>query len=75
MESTNKVVIQTLDLIDITKMVAKKTKRMQATLLSSIESILDSNDQEYKQIRKLILDSTNNFSRSVISGLFGDIEL
>ena len=75
MEQSSKVVIQTLDLMDITKKVAKRTKRMQATLLSNIETILESDSSEYKQIRKLILDSTNNFSRSVISGMFGDIEL
>jgi len=65
MEQSSKVVIQTLDLMDITKKVAKRTKRMQATLLSNIETILESDSSEYKQIRKLILDSTNNFSRSV----------
>jgi hypothetical protein len=69
---TTKVVVEGVDMFDIVKFIAKKTKLYQATLLSNIEEILGKDFPEYTEIRKLILDSTNNFSRTIIKAIFDE---
>lgn len=67
------IVIQGLDIFDIVKFINKTNRKYQATLLSNLEIILG-DDERFPEIRKLILDSTNNFTRSIIKTIFGDIE-
>ena len=70
------IIIQGFDVLDIVSVISKSTKKYQATLLSQIEEVLQTNtSEEYIQIRKLILDSSNNFSRLIVKSLFGDIEM
>ena len=68
------VVIQGISIFDITDFMTKKCKRFQAMTLSNLEEILDPSSDEFKFTRKIFLDSFNNFNRSVIDALFGDIE-
>lgn len=68
------VVIQGVDLCDIVEFMNKKNKRFQAMTLSNLEEILDPKSNEFKYTRKIFLDCFNNFNRSVIEALFGDIE-
>jgi hypothetical protein len=68
------VIMQGFEIMDVVGFISVLTKRYQANLLSNIEKTLGPNDARYKEVRKLILDSTNNFSRAVVNSLFGDIE-
>lgn len=76
MENFNKtdVVIQGFDILDVTKFIAKSNKKYQAVLLSQLESEIN-NKEQYTRIRKMVLDSFNNYTRLVINTIFGDIEI
>ena len=68
------VVVQGLDLVDIITFISKKNKKFHAILLTELEEILDKNSPEFKAIRKLVLDGFNNYTRSVVRAIFGDVE-
>ena len=68
------VVVQGLDLVDIITFISKKNKKFQAITLSEYEEILDRNSDEFKAIRKITLDNYNNYTRSVVRAIFGDVE-
>ena len=68
------VVVQGLDLVDIITFISKKNKKFQAITLSEYEEILDKNSAEFKAIRKVTLDNYNNYTRSVVRAIFGDVE-
>ena len=68
------IIFQGFDVMDLVGFIGKLTKRYQANLLAEIEEAMDMESDEYKQVRKLVLDSTNNFSRAVVKSIFGDIE-
>ena len=68
------VIIQGLDIIDVIRFNTKKNKRYQAEFLQELEGILDRNSQEFKDIRKLYLDISNDLMRSTFRSIFGDIE-
>lgn len=50
------------------------SKRAQAAFLTGAEDILIHDPDAYQRIRKLYLDSTMNFTRSLAKDLLGDIE-
>ena len=62
------------DLVDIVDYMAKTNRKYQATLLAQLEEIV-TNQDEYKQIRKLVLDSTNNYLRTIVRTIYGGIEV
>ena len=71
---TKGVVVQGLDLIDIITFITKKNKKFQAIHLTELEEILDKNSPEFKAARKLTLDGYNNYTRSIVRAIFGDVE-
>lgn len=68
------VVIQDIDVIDTIDAIHTKNKRFQAILLSDLEDVLDRNSPKFRIIRKLFLDAFNNYTRSTLRAIFGDIE-
>jgi len=68
------IILQGFDVLDMTRQIARLNKKQQAVLLSNVENILGRSNPKYNEIRKLILDSTNDFSRTVVSFIFGDID-
>jgi len=73
------ITIEGLDPIDLLKFVGRKSKKFQAVFLSTLETLLEDLEPEtreylFKSIRKLYLDNQNDFSRSTITAIFGDIE-
>jgi hypothetical protein len=68
------VIMQGFDVLDVVAFIGRLTKRYQAVLLSNVEKTLGYNDPRYPEIRKLILDSSNNFSRAIVNEIFGEIE-
>lgn len=67
-------VIQSLDLIDVLTIVGRRNRKYQAIVLNELETILDKNSREFSLVRKLFLDSFNDYTRSVLRIIFGDIE-
>ena len=74
MANDDGVKIEGLDLIDVVNFIHKRNKKYQAILLADIEEVLGKNSQEFNLIRKLVLDSYNDYTRSLIRLLFGNIE-
>lgn len=67
-------IVQGLDLPDIIGFITKKNKKFQAITLTEFEEIIDKNSPEFKAIRKITLDNYNNYTRSVVRAIFGDVE-
>lgn len=73
MFNTTRVLIQGFDVLDITKYISKANKRYQATLLSKVEELV-TDRETYTLLRKTILDASNDYTREIVTLLFGDIE-
>jgi len=69
-----RVIIQGFDVMGITKHISQMNKRNEAILLSSIENLIGRDSPHFLAIRKLILDYTNDFSRTIVKDIFGDID-
>ena len=72
-------IVQGLDPIEILKFMNKKKKRYLAIGLNELEEIFDAlgiprDSKEFHLIRKLILDLVNEYNRSIMVLIFGDIE-
>ena len=70
-----RIIINGLDLIDITKIIFKKKGRYLALLLGDLEQIIY-DERQYKLVRKLVLDTVNDLVRSIIRIILpgGEIE-
>jgi len=69
-------IVQQVDILEILRFIGKKNKKLQAILLQELETIVpDKSSPAYIKMRKVILDETSNFARSVIQNIFGDIEV
>lgn len=71
----NKVTIEGLDIIDLVQEIDKKDRRFKAVCLQALEELTDLNPEEFKVIRKIILDSMSSYTRSLVRMLFGEIEV
>ena len=71
---TDGVIIQGLDLQEIIGFIEKKNKKYQAITLSEFEEVMDRNSAEFRAIRKVTLDNYNNYTRSLVRAIFGDVE-
>jgi uncharacterized linocin/CFP29 family protein len=65
-------IIQGLDLKDLVLLIDKKSGKFQAILLQDIEGVISKDSPEFKQVRKLVLDSYNEYTRSVMRAIFGN---
>jgi hypothetical protein len=74
MEHT-KIILEGFDVFDTVSFISRMNRRYQATLLSQVEDLIGRNHADYPVLRKLILDSTNEFTRSVVKNIFGDIDV
>lgn len=70
----NEIIIEGLDLVDVTTYIASKRNKFMAMMLADLENALPKDSKEYKVVRKLILDGMNDYTRSLIRVLFGEIE-
>ena len=68
------LIIQGLDILDVIGFISRKNRRFQAVTLQEIENILPKNSKEFKVIRKIVLDNYNDYTRSILRIIFGDIE-
>jgi uncharacterized protein YehS (DUF1456 family) len=68
------VVIEGLDVIDVVRYISRKKDKFIAIVLADLEEVMEKDSNEYKFIRKLFLDGFNDYTRSVMRTLFGNVE-
>ncbi len=68
------VTIDGLNMFDIITMINKKNKRYIANALDEMEEVLGSDTEQFIKVRKIFLDTQNDYTRSIFVTLFGDIE-
>jgi len=68
------VLIQGVNILGVIRKINTRNRRLQAILLSQIEMSIDKSSPGFGDLRKLLLDETNSYTRAVIREIFGDIE-
>ncbi len=68
------VVIEGMNMFDVITIISKKNKRYIANALDEMEEILGSDTEKFIKVRKIFLDTQNDYTRSIFVTLFGDIE-
>jgi hypothetical protein len=71
MEDDGRIMIG-LDMQDIAGYVSKKNKRYLAMILQDLEEVLDKDSEEFKEVRRIVLDGFNNYNRSLMRVIFGN---
>ena len=66
-------VIQGLDVLDIIKIADKKKNRFLVLTLQEIE-LVGLDPEDFKMVRKFVLDGFGEFTRSLMRALIGDFE-
>ena len=76
MEGINRepVVIQGFDVIDVLRLIEKKKNKFAAVSLQEVEE-LNLEPADYERVRKVFLDTLNEYTRSMMRALLGDIEI
>lgn len=64
-------IIKSKNLLELIDDIHKIAKQHQAAFLTELQETLE-NTPEFKKIRKLYLDSSNDYTRSIIKEIFGD---
>ena len=70
MNDLSGIIIEGIDIVDLSHYISKKNKKYQAMILSDLEDILDSRSEEFKLVRKIVLDSFNDYTRSIMRLVF-----
>lgn len=65
-------VVQNVEITDLVGFIRRKGKLHQKLILDAVEEVLGRDTPEYTKLRKIVLDNTNDFSRSVVKAIFGD---
>lgn len=68
------VIIEGLDVIDVVRYITRKKDKFLAIALAELEETMEKESNEYKFIRKVFLDAFNDYTRSILRTIFGDIE-
>lgn len=71
---TGEIIIQGLDMVDALNVIENKKDKFVAIMLSDVELMFPKGSKEFKYIRKVILDGMNDYTRSYLRILFGDVE-
>lgn len=64
-------IIQGVDILDYIHSIDKENKKFQAITLQNLEELI-SDKEVFRAARKVILDSFNSYTRSVVRNIFGD---
>jgi len=72
---TGSNIIQQVDILEILTSIGRKKKKLQAILLQELETVIDKGSPAYIKMRKVILDETSEYARSIVKCVFGDIEV
>ncbi len=73
-EEVGQFVINNVSILDVIQFVSKKNGRYIATMLSRVEDIIPPDSETFQEVRKIVLDGMNDFSRAILIEIFGNIE-
>ena len=68
------VIIDGFNMFDLITIIQKKNRRYIANALDEMEEVLGKDSEQFVATRKVLLDTMNDFTRSVFVTLFGNIE-
>lgn len=68
------IVIDGLDILDILHFITNKRDKFIAIALAELEEQVAPGTPEFRASRKIILDGFNDYTRSLLRILFGDVE-
>lgn len=68
------VVIDGLNMFDVINLISRKNRRYMANALDELEEVLGKDSEQFIKARKIVLDTMNDYTRSVFVTLFGNIE-
>jgi hypothetical protein len=68
------IIFEDINVIDVVAFLIRKAKKFEAVALNDFENILIDKPEEYEAIRKVFLDTMNNYVRLIMKTLFDDIE-
>lgn len=68
------VIIDGLNMFDVINLISRKNRRYMANALDELEEILGKDSEQFIKARKIVLDTMNDYTRSVFVTLFGNIE-
>jgi hypothetical protein len=68
------IIIEGLDMIDVVSYISRKKDKFIAIALADVEEMMPKDSNEYKFVRKLFLDAFNDYTRSIMRTLFGNVE-
>jgi hypothetical protein len=68
------VIIDGLNMFDVINLISRKNRRYMANALDELEEILGKDSEQFIGARKVVLDTMNDYTRSVFVTLFGNIE-
>ena len=70
---TDEKIFQEVDILTVLHEIGTKNKVLQAKVLQELEKYVK-NPEEFKILRKFILDEQNSYTRSIVRLIFGDVE-
>lgn len=68
-----KVIMEGFDVLDTIRYINASTKKSQAVILSKIEVLLGEKEN-FPEIRKAVLDGTNDLAREIVKNIFGEVD-
>lgn len=68
------VIIDGLNMFDVINLISRKNRRYMANALDELEEVLGKDSEQFVRARKIVLDTMNDYTRSVFVTLFGNIE-
>ncbi|HEC63695.1 hypothetical protein LCGC14_0482870 [marine sediment metagenome] len=73
-DTFGQITIDGISMLDVLSFVNKNNGRYIATMLSNLEGVLPADSEEFKAVRKILLDGMNDFTRAILIEIFGNIE-
>jgi hypothetical protein len=67
-------IVQEVDILSTIRGIGKRSKKLQAVILQELEKHVNKTSPEFDTLRKFVLDEVNNYTRSIVRDIFGDIE-
>lgn len=65
-------IVQNVEVIDLISFIRRKGRLHQKLVLDGLEEELGAGTPGYSRMRKLVLDNTNDYMRSIVKAIFGD---
>ena len=69
------IILEGLDIVDVIRITSKKKDKFLALALQELEERAGLSQQQFKVVRKVLLDMANDLHRSELRALLGDIEI